>query len=84
MTGRRSSSPQPRPKRSAAGQPTVGLELAALALVVLTTLAVYWPVKGFEFVNYDDNAFIYENARMQEGLTLRNVGWAFTTSVAAN
>lgn len=68
----------PAPARSALP------ELLALALVVAATLVVYWPVRGFDFVNYDDNAFIFENARMQEGLTLRNVGWAFTVSVAAN
>jgi Tfp pilus assembly protein PilF len=84
MTGRRSSSPQPRAGSSPTGRPSARLELAGLALLMLATLIVYWPVKGFEFVNYDDNAFIYENARMLEGLTLRNVGWAFTTTVAAN
>jgi tetratricopeptide (TPR) repeat protein len=52
--------------------------------VVIATLAVYGPVRGFAFVNYDDNAFILDNLRMQEGLTLRNLGWAFTVSVAAN
>lgn len=92
MSRRRRSAGEDRAKRgggpldAAPAAPTARAlpELLAVALVVIATLLVYWPVRGFEFVNYDDNAFIFENARMQEGLTLRNLGWAFTVSVAAN
>jgi len=55
-----------------------------VAMVVFATLVVYWPVQTFHFVNYDDPAFITNNPRMQEGLSLRNLGWAFTVSIAAN
>lgn len=84
MSGRRARSSLQKPAPSPTAGPIARWELAALALVLVTALAVYWPVRGFAFVNYDDNAFIFENARMQEGLSLRNAGWAFTVSIAAN
>jgi tetratricopeptide (TPR) repeat protein len=72
------------PEPATAGKPSARLEALALAIVVITTLVVYWPVQTFHFVNYDDPAFITNNPRMQEGLSLRNLGWAFTVSIAAN
>lgn len=43
---------------------------------------IVWGVFGqtlhHDFVNYDDDAYIYDNAVIQRGLTLDNVGWAFT------
>src|SRR2546421_725025 len=52
--------------------------LICLALLVLT-VAVYWPVGRFDFINYDDAEYVAENARVQMGLTAGNVGWAFRT-----
>ena len=57
--------------------------LIGLALLAITA-AVYWPVFGFEFVNYDDADYVVENARVQAGLTLDNAGWAFRTMYFEN
>jgi protein O-mannosyl-transferase len=46
-------------------------------LLALVTLAVFWPVVGYDFINYDDSVYVYENAHVQGGLTLENVRWAF-------
>ncbi len=54
-----------------------------LALVLLTLLA-YWPVLGFQFINFDDQAYVYENPVVQQGLSWSGVQWAFTTTQAAN
>ena len=54
------------------------------AVLVLVTLALYWPATRCDFINYDDPDYVVENARVQAGLTLDNVGWAFTTAQAAN
>ncbi|HUI08145.1 MAG TPA: tetratricopeptide repeat protein [Verrucomicrobiae bacterium] len=43
------------------------------------TAAVYWPVLRFGFVNYDDPLYFTENLHLRWGLTLRGLGWAFTT-----
>ena len=53
-------------------------------LLSLLTLALYWPVKDFEFNNYDDAQYITGNSHVQSGLTAGNVRWAFTTGYASN
>ena len=47
-------------------------------LLVLITLALYWPVSHFEFNNYDDGQYITKNPNVQNGLTLPAIKWAFT------
>ncbi|HUI05792.1 MAG TPA: tetratricopeptide repeat protein [Verrucomicrobiae bacterium] len=47
--------------------------------LTLVTAAAYWPVRHFYFVYYDDPQYVAENPRLQEGMTLRAVGWALTT-----
>ena len=53
-------------------------------LLVLLTLAVYWPATRCDFVNYDDDRYVTANAQVQNGLTLENVKWAFSHIVVAN
>ena len=55
----------------------------ALALA-LATLAVYWPVTGFQFVNYDDTDFVTANPHVQAGLTAAGFKWAWHSNVARN
>ncbi len=55
----------------------------ALALAALV-LAIYAPVRHFDFVQLDDPAYITENPHVLRGLTLDGVRWAFTTGHAAN
>jgi tetratricopeptide (TPR) repeat protein len=43
------------------------------------TLAVYWPVRHFEFLNIDDEALVTDNPFVRAGFTARGVAWAFTT-----
>ncbi|MDF1591310.1 MAG: tetratricopeptide repeat protein [Desulfobacterales bacterium] len=47
-------------------------------LLVVATLSVYWPVKDFEFVNFDDPLYVADNRYVQKGLTLETVRWSFT------
>jgi Flp pilus assembly protein TadD len=53
-------------------------------LLALVTVALFWPATGYDFINYDDNLYVSENARVQNGLTLENVKWAFLNPVADN
>ena len=66
----------PGPSR---GVPTWSVALFLVALVVL----VYGQVGGFDFVNYDDTLYVTDNEHTQQGLTLANVKWAFTTGAAS-
>ena len=53
-------------------------------LLALATLAVFFPVVHFQFINYDDQEYVYENAFVQSGLNWPALQWAFTTSHASN
>jgi len=46
-------------------------------LLVLVTIALYWPATRYDFVSLDDPEYVTENPHVQSGLTLENVKWAF-------
>jgi tetratricopeptide (TPR) repeat protein len=48
-----------------------------LALLLLLTTAIYWPVTGFEFVNFDDDVHVYDNPHVNTGINPSNLRWAF-------
>ena len=47
------------------------------ALLALATLAVYIRVAHYDFVFYDDDAYVYANSAIKGGLTLSSLKWAF-------
>jgi hypothetical protein len=51
-----------------------------IALAVVT-LAVFWQVHQYDFINYDDNVYITANDHIQ-GITLDGIRWAFSTTYA--
>jgi hypothetical protein len=53
-------------------------------LLIILTVALYYPVKSHPFVNYDDDVYVTENLQVQSGLSWDTVRWAFTTSDAGN
>lgn len=59
------------------------LTVIVTVLLALATLAAYWQVRNFDFVNYDDNIYVYENPHIQGGLTLESIKWAFTAGYAS-
>ena len=54
------------------------LRFAICAVLVALTWAVFGQTLGHDFVNYDDNKYVYENAEISRGLSLSGIGWAFT------
>ncbi len=52
--------------------------------LILTTLVVFWPLGSYEFINFDDDAYVYANPQVKAGLTLKGMGWAFTTMHMGN
>jgi len=54
------------------------------ALLVLGTLALYAPVVGHPFVNYDDGPYVVFNPHVNTGLSWQNIKWALTGVVAGN
>ncbi|MDR3457916.1 MAG: hypothetical protein P4N60_10755 [Verrucomicrobiae bacterium] len=53
-------------------------------LLVLVTLAVYWPVRHHDFINYDDDDYVYANDMVKAGLTWQGFEWAFMGTHAVN
>jgi len=56
----------------------VRLDYWVCLLLAVATLSVYWQVRDFEFINYDDPLYVAENRYVQKGLTLETVKWSFT------
>jgi tetratricopeptide (TPR) repeat protein len=52
-----------------------------LFAVVLWT---FWPATHNGFVGYDDPVYVTGNGHVQQGLSLKNVAWAFTASDGGN
>jgi len=54
------------------------------AVLWMATLALFWPVAHFEFIDFDDPTYVTDNAMVQQGLTAESVRWGLTASVCAN
>lgn len=53
-------------------------DVCLAAILLLLILAVYAPVRHFDFVNYDDLNYVPFNAHVMSGLSADNLRWAFT------
>ncbi|MCP4006190.1 MAG: tetratricopeptide repeat protein [bacterium] len=58
-------------------------ELLAVLVLVVATVGAYWGVWNYEFVHWDDWAYVVENAQVRAGLTWQGLSWAFTTDTMA-
>ena len=56
-----------------------GNVLGFALMVAGLTCALYSPVAGHDFINFDDPEYITKNPHVPQGLTLANVRWAFGT-----
>ena len=70
----------------------VGKRLAAMLarpafmglLLAVVTVAVFWPVRNCDYINYDDPVYVTSNPHVRQGLTANGVVWAFTTIHSSN
>ena len=70
---------KPAPARASApgmARPRFPVWIMAV-LLALVTIALYWPATGHDFINFDDNVYVLENAQVTSGLTLESLQWAF-------
>jgi Tfp pilus assembly protein PilF len=63
------------PEKSHRYQPLLISICLAAAIV-----AVYWPVYKYDFVKYDDDYYVSNNANIRSGLNLESIRWAFSTA----
>jgi len=47
-------------------------------LLFIITIAVYAPVRHYDFINFDDGGYVTENKHVQQGFTIDSIKWAFT------
>ena len=96
----RTTAPRPRENFETASTPAVGpgvvpnavaapyrlsgKEWLAAALLVVTTLALYWPAVHYDFVKWDDDVYASDNEHVTTGLLPGNLTWAWTTIDGAN
>jgi tetratricopeptide (TPR) repeat protein len=60
------------------------LVLSIYFALAVSALLVFWQVRNFDFVNYDDNDYVSANPHVLNGLSAGAVAWAFTTNHAGN
>ena len=60
------------------------LPLIISLLLIMVILIVYWQVKDFDFICFDDKPYVTENHHVRAGLTVKGFTWAFTTFHASN
>jgi tetratricopeptide (TPR) repeat protein len=53
-------------------------------LLAVATLAVYFPVGNYGFIDYDDDVYFFANPHVLGGFTWANIQWAFTSGEDAN
>ena len=56
--------------------------LIVYVFLAIVTLAVFWQVSQFEFINFDDDFYITKNFHIQSGITLDGIRWALSTTYA--
>lgn len=49
-------------------------------ILAVGTLVLFAPVRNFEFVNFDDNVFVFANEHVKHGFTWDGVKWAFLSA----
>jgi len=59
-------------------------DLLVCLFFVIAILSVYWQVRNYSFVNYDDRQYVTQNHYVQAGLTLESIKWSFTAIHASN
>src|SRR4051794_33993663 len=57
---------------------------AVCGLLLLAVLAVFGQTAYHDFVNYDDDEYVYQNPHVNAGLTGKGIAWAITAYHAAN
>jgi protein O-mannosyl-transferase len=57
---------------------------AVCCLLVLAVAVVFGQTVQHEFINYDDNVYVYDNPQVVHGLTAEAVAWSFTSFHASN
>jgi Tfp pilus assembly protein PilF len=50
--------------------------------LVLGTGLLYWPVAGFDFINFDDDLYVFKNDQLKNGFSWPGLLWCFQAGYA--
>jgi tetratricopeptide (TPR) repeat protein len=53
-------------------------------VLIFGCVIIFFQLWSFQFINFDDNSYIYGNPHVNGGLTWENIKWAFTAFHSAN
>lgn len=53
-------------------------EILICFVLAVMTLATFWQVSDYDFINFDDDEYVTENTHVKAGLTGSSIVWAFT------
>lgn len=56
------------------------IKILIISIIIVLTALCFYQTLSHRFVNYDDNAFVYLNNNVSEGLSVESIIWAFTTT----
>src|SRR5437870_1308613 len=73
-----------KPVRARSRVTSRGTTLTICLFLAAITWLVFGQTLNHEFVNYDDENYVYENAKVTAGLSLQNAFWAFTHTPCNN
>lgn len=59
-------------------------DIAIWSGLILSILIVYARMRHYDFVNFDDDLYVYDNPHVQSGFTLASMKWALTAVVSSN
>lgn len=65
-------------------KPTTLPAWATSLLLAVVTLALYWPVRHYDFVEYDDPDYVFENQTVRSGLSWYGLEWSLVDAHASN
>ena len=81
MSRRSKNKPAPKSAAALSDRWTV---LGVCIFLAAATWFVFGQTRAFQFINFDDNEYVFKNAQVARGLTMEGIVWAFTHVYAAN
>lgn len=63
---------------------SVGREILICLTLFVGSVALYWQVTAYGYVNFDDPEYVANNVFVKQGISKETIAWAFQTTTTAN
>jgi protein O-mannosyl-transferase len=60
------------------------LKIIVILILIVLNMIIYWHIKNYAFINYDDQLYITSNHRVQTGITFKSVFSTFSDTHTGN